>query len=631
MLGSIEIKNRIVLAPLGIGVHNADETVHNAMIPYLESRAKGGTGLIISEFGTATEYQTSKLMGVYDDRFVPGLRRYSQAVHKHNAKVFLQIAALGGSDPQGSYAPSAIKTTLYEVSPKELTKDQISEIIGDFIQAGKRAQEAGFDGVELHGAYGYLVAEFISPYTNRRTDEYGGNFERRMRVPIEIVRGIKKICGKDFAIGFKFNAYEDLPDGVDHELGSRIAQRMVDEGVVYLHVVSMGRSLATLSIARYPSVPPIYHPRNTILFLAENLKAKVRRAPIIAAGGISDPQEADGIIADGKADMVAIGRALLADPAWTEKAKMKKRIRPCVRCNVCRQEVVFKRNKIVCTVNPYLAKELEEPLAYAKRPRKVMIVGGGPGGIVAALTSSQRGHDVTLYEKRDYIGGLLVPGSKPLFKAEIKRLLKYYREEISDSEIELELGREVTPELVQQFSPDALIVAIGASPIRPNVPGAYLRNVITAVEALLDVDRVKGENVVVIGGGVVGCETALYLAREDKAVSIVERLHELMALEETKDNTMLLEDMLKKAAVQVYAESKLLEISPESVKIIDSKREVKDLPADVVVLALGLLPDNSSVEKLRASCSESYTLGDCVEPRRILEAVHEGNRIGRLL
>jgi 2,4-dienoyl-CoA reductase-like NADH-dependent reductase (Old Yellow Enzyme family)/thioredoxin reductase len=544
--------------------------------------------------------------------------------------VFLQIAAQGGSDPKGSYAPSAIEIPLYSVPPKELTGDQIKEIIEEFIQAGRRAQEAGFDGAELHGAYGYLIAEFISPYTNLRTDEYGGDFERRMRVPIEIVRGIKKTCGRDFPIGFKFNAYEDVRNGIDQELGVEIAQRMADEGVVYLHEVSMASSILSLAVSKYPSMPPLYHRRNATVPLAQNLKAKVKDAPVIAAGGITNAQEANNIIAEGKADMIALGRALLADPAWGEKAKTGKRIRPCIRCNVCHNEAVFKFQKIICTVNPYLANEREERTIPARKRKRVMVIGGGPAGIVSALVASQRGHEVALYEKQSEIGGLLLPGCVPSFKDEIKELLRYYREEIGDSHVKLELNKEATPDLVRRISPDTLIVSIGAFPIRPDLPGALNQNVITAAEALSNIDKVKGENVVVIGGGTVGCETALYLAQKGKKVTIVESLDELMALEEVKYNTVLLKHMLDNAGVKAYTRSKPIEIGLESVKIANPRGRAQELSADAVVLAVGLKSDTAAVEKLKACCSESYALGDCVRPRRIFEAVHEGDRIGRL-
>jgi 2,4-dienoyl-CoA reductase-like NADH-dependent reductase (Old Yellow Enzyme family)/thioredoxin reductase len=545
--------------------------------------------------------------------------------------VFLQIAAQGGSDPEGSYAPSAIEIPAYSVLPKEFTNDQIKELIHEFIQASQRAQKVGFDGVELHGAYRYLIAEFISPYTNQRKDEYGGNFEGRMRVPVEIVRGIRRTCGNDFPIGFKFNAYEDVPNGIDHELAVKIAQRMKEEGVVYLHEASMGSSIMTLAISKYQAMPPAYHPRNSTLPLAENLKANVKGIPIIAAGGITDPQESENIIAEGKADMIALGRALLADPLWAEKAKMGKRVRPCIRCNVCHNEAVFKFQKIICTVNPYLARELEEKITPAEKRKKVIVIGGGPAGIVSALVASQRGHEVTLYEKQNEIGGLLVPSSVPSFKEEIRRLLKYYREEIADSNVQLKVNQTCTPDLIKHLSPEVIVISVGASPFLPDIPGSSKGNIITAVDTLLDISHVKGENIVVIGGGGVGCETALYLAQNGKNVSIIESLDELLALEEVKYNTVWLIDKLKQANVKAYTSSKLTEITPTSVKFVNSKVKMHELPADSVISALGLKPDTSMVNKMTEACTESYVVGDCVEPKRIYEAVQEADRVGNLI
>lgn len=628
-LGTVEVKNRIAMAPMGTGVYNPDDTVPEVTIPYVEARAKGGTGLIITQFGRASKYQTTHLMGVFEDRFIPGLKRYAAAVHMYDAKVFLQIAALGGKDPQGSYAPSAIKSPLYKIPPIELTAEQIEEIIGEFIQAGRRAQEAGFDGVELHGAHSYLIGQFISPHANQRTDAYGGDFERRMRVPVEIVRGIKKVCGADFPVGFKFSAYEEVPNGVNHVLAPQIAQRMVDEGVVYIHAASTASTIEALS--KYPSVPPLYMPRNTLLYLAENVHRTVKDVPIMATGSIVDPQDADDMIAQGKADMVALGRALLADPAWANKAKEGRRIRPCIRCNVCHYEAVFKWKKILCTVNPYLAREPEEPMVPAAKRKNVMVVGGGPGGIMAALAAARRGHEVLLYEQRNELGGMLVPGSHPPFKADVRDLLNYYRGEVADSSVQVELGKDVTPAEVNAVAPDALIVATGACSVVPDLPGADSEHVMTAVEALRSRDDVKGAHVVVIGGGDVGCETALYLAQADKKVAIVEMLDELMAEDEMKNNTMVLKEMLKEAGVEAYTGCTPTEITSDAVYIRDTAGATRTLPADTVVLSVGLKPDTAFVDALRAACAESYALGDCVDPKRIKDAVHEGDRVGRLV
>ena len=632
MLGKVRVKNRIVLAPMGVGIRNPDATLPSRILPYLEARAAGGTGLIISEFANVSKYQTTVLLGAYGDRFIPGLTEYANAIHKHDAKVFLQLGTLGGRDDligkhrSPSYAPSAIESPLYRLPPKELTANQIKEVIGEFIEAGRRAQQADFDGVELHAAHAYLIGQFMSPHFNRRDDEYGGDFERRMRFPTEIFKGIKKTCGKDFPVGLKFSAWEEVPNGIDHELALKIAQRMADEGVAYVHPQSIA------DCSQYVSLPSIYSPRNNLVELAENIKRSVRNVPVMAAGGIVDPKEADKIIADGKADMVALGRALLADPDWPNKAREGRRIRPCIRCNVCHREVVLLWKEAVCSVNTHLVRELDEPLHKATMPRTVAVVGAGPAGIVAALTASRRGHDVTLYEMRGEIGGLLVPASAPPFKRDLKALLEYYDDEIRDSRVKLELDTEVTPDVIDQLHPDVLVVAIGARPIRPDIRGIDGDNVVTAEEALQSPDQVDAENVVVIGGGTVGCETAVFFAQRQQKVVVVEALEKLFSLEEIHpSNTLALEEMLEEAGVRTYNGSKVVEISSNDVWIVRSGERLQRLPADLVVLAVGRRPDSGLVDLLKERCPNTYTVGDCVKPARVFEAVHEADRIARLL
>jgi 2,4-dienoyl-CoA reductase-like NADH-dependent reductase (Old Yellow Enzyme family)/thioredoxin reductase len=631
MLGKVEIENRIALAPMGLGVFPPDGAVEDRTLTYVEARSRGGVGLIISEFANVSRYQKLDLLGAYDDGLIRSLSKYAGAVHKHDAKAFLQIGTLGGKYEAGGYAPSAIESPLYLSRPKEFAGAQIREVIQEFTEAGRRAKEAGFDGVELHGAHSYLVGQFMSPYFNRRNDEYGGDFERRMRFPTEIVKGIKKACGKDFPVGLKFSAWEEVPDGINHELALKIAQRMADEGIAYLHTQTTAFFPPLAARSKYPTMPPMYLPRNTLLELAERIKRKIKDVPVLAAGGIVDPKEADKIIADGKADMVVLGRALLADPEWPNKAKEGRRIRPCIRCNVCHHEIVSRQKEAVCSVNPYLLHELEEPLDKAKKPKKVAVVGAGPGGIIAALTASQRGHDVTLYEMQDRVGGLLILASAPSFKIDLKALLEYYQAEIKDSRVKLKLNTKATPDTIRRIEPDALVIAVGSPPVRPEIPGIDRDNVITAEEALQNPQGVKGRNVVVIGGGVVGCETALHLARKSKNVVIVELLEKLLALEENRNNIVVLEELLEKAGVKAYTRSKPVEITSEDVWIVTDGDKMQKIPADATVLAVGRKPDSEFIDALKQSCPESYVIGDSVKEGRIFEAVHDADHVARQL
>ncbi len=630
-LGRVEVRNRVALAPMGTGRYSQDGSVTPETIPYVEARARGGVGLVISQFTAATKYQRFPLMGSYEDRLIPSLKAYADAAHRYGAKVFIQIATMGGADYLGSYAPSAIDLPWYTVLPKELSKPQVGEIIEGFVHAALRAKKAGIDGVELHGAYGYLIAEFISPFSNRRGDEYGGDFEGRMRVPVEIVRGIRRLCGGDYPVGFKFNAYEEVPKGIDLKLGVRIGKRMVDEGVVYLHPVPMASSIASLGLAKYPAMPIIYHPQDVTIPLTEYVKRRVDDVPVIAAGGIKDPAVAEGIITSGKADIVALGRALLADADWVCKAVAGKRIRPCIRCNVCHLEAVSRTKKIVCTVNPDLMKELEAPLKPPTKRKRVLVVGGGPAGITAATVSSRRGHEVTLLEKGEELGGLLIAGSRPPFKADVLELLQYLREEIVESGVELKLGEEATSERLRKANADALIVAIGASPITPPIEGLAEAKTLYVKEAFIDPERV-GREPLIIGGGVTGCEAALYLAQLGRKVTVVEKLTELMPLEELgyKYNTAVLTEKLKKAGVRSCLNSEVVEVTPSKASIKFGGMPV-ELSVDTVVLSVGLKPDKGLVESLKASCSESYAIGDCASPARVYEAIHEGDRVGRMV
>jgi 2-enoate reductase len=638
-LGKLDIRNRIVFAPIGIGAYNDDETVNEHYFPFIAERARE-TGLIITQ-GTRPSLKGGvKLIGCYDDRFIPSLSKFADSAHVNGAKIFLQLVVVGGNDPLGGYAPSVLNIPLYKdqwgrgskYRPKELKTDQVRELVEEFAQGARRARDAGFDGVEVHGAYGYLISAFISPATNKRTDEYGGSFENRMRFPVEIIRKIKMVCGEDFPIGFKFNAHMDIePDGIDEELGLHNAERIASEGVVYLHEVAMGEDVMYMQMAKYPSMPTMYQPGNTTVVLAENLKKSILDVPIIAAGGIVRPDEADRIIGENKADLVAIGRALLADPHWSHKAKRGERITPCIRCLVCHHEVVRRGKFAACTVNPYLVREKDAPLIRTRSSKQVMVVGGGPAGITAAVTASTRGHRVRLYEKGDQLGGLIIAGSKPAFKYEFGKLLEYFRDELRDSNVELKLAEEVTPQLVEQEAPDVLVIAIGGTPVVPNIKGIEKEHVVSAQDCLLGSEIIQDKKVVVIGGGDVGCETALVLKRGGNEVAVVEKLQKLMELEEMKYHTMVMEKMLTAEGVAVHTGTEILQIGDSSVTVKSARAKIDELPADLVVFAVGIRRTPEKIKELEEACAVHYVIGDAKEPHTIREAVYEGDKVGRLI
>ena len=630
-LGELEIKNRVVMAPMGTDLAHPIRVWGEEEIAYFVERARGEVGLIISPFIAATKVLSDALhgrplMAINDDSQIPSHRRLTQAVHDAGAKIFCQTAIFGGKF--GEAAPTSMHSPNYASRPRELTLEEIWQIIEDFGQAARRAREADYDGVEIHACHGYLIGQFVSPAMNKRTDEFGGSFEGRMKFPVEIFRAMKKYAGDDFPLGFKMSAWEDLAGGVrGGQEAARIAQRMADEGVCYVHVGTLNTTIERVS--RYPSVPCMYLPRNTLVPLAADIKKVLQTTPIIGTGSVILPDEAEQLIAAGQCDMLALGRTLLADPHWAVKAQQGKRIRPCIRCNVCHHQL-WLAEPLICQVNPYLLKEAQEPIQPTSRKKKVMVVGGGPGGIQAALVASARGHDVTLFEARPYLGGMLYPGSRPAFKQEVGLLLEYYEGELADSDVKIKTGVEVTLETVQQEKPDALIIAVGGRPIMPDIPGIDQPHVVTAVEALRERSIVKGKQVVIIGGGDVGCEAACHLAEAGKEVTIIEMLSELMAEQPINNVKMAMYQLLAERGITYFTNSQVTQINEDTVEV-RGPQGGRTLPADNVVIAVGLEPNERVRDTLRLGCAEVHLVGDCVEPGRIRQAVVQGDLVGRLV
>ncbi len=630
-LGTLEIKNRLAMAPMGTDLAHPVRLWGDEEIAYFAERAKGEAGLIISPFTAATKVLSDILRGrpvmaINDDNQISSHKRMTDAVHAAGTKMIVQTAAFGGKF--GEAAPTSMHSPNYADVPRELTLEEIWAMIEDFGQAARRAGEAGYDGAEIHGCHGYLIGQFISPALNKRTDEFGGSFEGRMKFPVEIYRAMRKQAGEDFTIGFKMSAWEDLDGGVHGgEESVRIARRMADEGVAYVHVGTLNTTVERLS--PYPSVPCMYLPRNTLMPLAEEIKKALGDTPVIATGSIVVPEEAERFLAEDQCDVFALGRALLADPHWPAKARRGENIRPCIRCNVCHHQL-WLAEPLVCTVNPYLLKEAQEPVQPTNRRKKVMVVGGGPGGINAALVASARGHDVTLYDERSYLGGMLYPGSRPAFKGDLTPLLKHYEKEMADSKVKVRTGVEVTLELMGKEKPDALVIAVGGQAVIPEIPGIDQSHVVTAVEALQEPGIVKGKTVVVIGGGDVGCETACYLADAGYDVTIIETLPELMTEQHINNVRMLMYRLLAEKGVKYFTRNEVFQIGDKTVEVRGPEGG-RTLVADAVVIAIGFKPNEDLRETLRLGCAEVHIVGDCGRLGRIREAVAQGDLAGRLV
>ena len=630
-IGRRQVKNRIVMAPMGANFEAVDGSVTEALIDYFEARARGEVGLIISPFTMVNKEQRMGTLGIFSDRFIPGMSRLSERVQSFGAKFLLQIAHPGGKamrefTGKRPVAPSGIHSPIYPELPRELTREEIEKLIEEFVQAARRAKEAGFNGVEVHGAHTYLIGQFISPHTNKREDEYGGDLERRMKFPSDIVKDVRKTCGEDFIIGFKFSAHEHLEEGVDDDLARKIAQHMEKEGVHYVHVAATSSTIPGFLECDFPSVPSIYSPPGGLVQLAQNVKKAVD-IPVIATGGITDPEYAEKILKEKKADLVAIGRALIADAEWALKARRGTEVKYCIKCNICHKKL-FSKNRLKCTVNPAAGEERRFEIRKTLSPKKVVIVGAGPAGMEAALVASQIGHNVVLYEEKDTLGGKMVFASIPQFKSEIGKLLEYYEASLEKSKVEVRLGQKInTLDELSTENPEVIIVAVGADPLVPEIPGIGKEKVLTVVELFENKGLEIGKEVVVLGGGLIGCEVSWYLASQGRSVKVVDILSrdEILQDEHPTNRSMLIRSM-EKEGVKILGKREVARIEEEGAVVKRENGREEFLPADNIVLATGFRPKTNLRNALsRASLNaEVYFVGDCVEPRKLYEAIHEG-------
>jgi len=641
-LGKVEIMNRTVMAPMGVGLFSPTEMWPVQHIRYYEERAVGGIGLIITSFVRVHESLSSiPLNAIYHDRFIPAHKSLVDCIHRYETKIFCQLGLMGGK--LSSDAPSAIYSPTYWTKPRELTTEELDECVDAFITAAPRAIASGYDGIELHGGHSYLLGELQSPATNKRTDKYGGSFENRMRFITDVINGIKK-NHPDLPIGYKFSVHEEFPDGVKIDLAKEIAWYINKLGVVYLHVCTSSTGVNIPS--KYASFPPLYMPRNTLMPLVREIKHAVPEAVVLAGGSITVPEEAEEFIKTGDCDMVVLGRTILADPHWPNKAKAGKRAVPCIRCNACWQKLM-ETGPIHCTVNPYLLREAQQDLPIPAKKKKVMIVGAGPAGMRCALTAAKRGHDVTLHEKEPYIGGLLYPGSRPKCKEDVARLLEWFGDELAESTVKVKLNTKVTPELVEQEEPDALVIAIGTELDLPDIPGIDLPNTACAVDVLRDITKYSGRKAVVVGGGDVGCETACHLTDNGWEVKIVEMLPKLMEKEHIISNKIQMLMMIEENEnITVMTETKLNAIIEEGAEVILPSGKQWGLEADLVVIACGMKYSSTlegrNIENMSyiwngpggeigLRAKEVHYIGDCRNLGRIREAIEDGEKIGRWL
>lgn len=637
-IGKLPIKNRIVMAPMGLGgLAETDGSIRERAIDYYVARARGGVGLIITGAARVTreiEYfpSAASFLGADGSIYINGLSELAEAVHDYGVKVAVQLTAGRGRIAPNDYlrvvgavAPSPVPCFWNpNIIARELSTEEIERLVRAFGLAAEILSIAGIDAIELHAHNGYLLDQFQTSLWNKRTDKYGGDLERRLRFVFEIIAAIKKGAGKDFPIIYRFSLTHYLPGGREVEEGLEIARRLEAAGVSGFHID------AGCYEVRYWASPPPTQPPGCMVDMAEKVK-KVVDVPVIAVGRLGYPEIAEKVLQEGKADFIALGRAFLADPEWANKVREGRleEIRPCIGCYEGCLERINKKKYISCAVNPMTGMEREFDLKPAGKKRSVLVVGGGPAGMEAARVAALRGHKVTLWEKGDTLGGNLIPASVPGFKQDYKSLINYLSIQMRKLGVVIELRKEATPKLIQEMKPDGLFIATGSAPIIPQIPGVENRKVATAVEILLGKKK-AGEAVIVIGGGLVGCEIALYLAQNGKKVTIVEIL-DGVARGMFFVNRMHLLELLASAGAKILTETEVLKIEEQGVLVVDKNGKKSVLEADTIVLAVGLKPEKRLFEALKNKIPEVYSIGDCVEPRKVIDAVWEGFRTARLI
>lgn len=652
-IGSLTLANRIVMPAIHLG-YTPDGFITDTVVGFYVERAAGGVGLIIVGGCPVDEYGGGNfMMGLSDDEFVPGLKRLTQAIHEHGVPVAAQLYHAGRysiSEHIGrqALAPSAVKSPFTREIPREMTLKDIQSTIASFADAADRAQEAGFDAVEISASAGYLLSQFLSPLTNLREDDYGGDLESRMRFPVEVVQAVRAALGPDYPIIVRVAGNDFVEGGNTNREARCFAQQLQKAGVDAINVTGGWHE------TRVPQITMAV-PRGAYSYLARGVK-EVVGIPVISSNRHSDPLLAERVLRHGSADLIAMGRPLIADPGLPHKAKEGRfdEIIPCVACNQGCFDHIFALQPVACMVNPRVGQEGKYRLEPAGKPKRVTVIGGGPGGMEAAVTAARRGHRVTLFERGDRLGGQLRLAAAAPGREELHDLMLSLCLQLTKCGVQVELGQEATAELVLSSEPEAVVVATGGDPIVPDIPGVDSEQVVQAWDVLADQADTR-RRIVVLGGGATGCLVALYLAqmgtleaqtlrflvqnraetwetlqelvtRGIKHVTLVEMQSRLGQDIGYTTRWTVLQD-LRRYGVETLIGAKALRIIPEGV-LIAVDHEERLIEADTVVLAAGVSPRSALYESLKDRTSELHLIGDAKSPRRAYDAIREGFEVG---
>jgi 2,4-dienoyl-CoA reductase-like NADH-dependent reductase (Old Yellow Enzyme family)/thioredoxin reductase len=621
----MELRNRIVMPPMVTEYGDRDNYVTERTRNYYEARASGGAGLIIVEttYVHKAGQGFAKQLGISSDDYVAGLETLAQVIQSHGAKAAIQLNHAGkkaSSELTGmkSLAPSLLTASDSDVA-EELTIEQITETVTYFVKGALRAKKAGFDGVEIHAAHGYLIDQFLSRSSNKRGDAYGGSLRNRARFMVEVIEAIRDAVGESYPVWCRINGKEyGVDGGTTLEEAQETARMAEDAGADAIHVSATGPSVP-IHLTSPHFVPAV------IADLAYGIKKSVT-VPVIAVGRIT-PEAGEKILVDGKADLIAIGKGLLADPELPNKVASGRPedITPCIICMECRDDLHSNRAMgIKCSVNATLGMEKCQR-SPASKPKRILVVGGGAAGMETARVARLRGHDVILCEKESRLGGQLIDAAIAPHKDRIEPFTKYLRTQLEKLGVKIELCKEVTAATIKEVEPDVVVLATGANPKIPEIAGVENDHVVLAQDVLNGRAEI-GNRIIVIGGEQIGCEIAEFLAEKGKEVTVVRRSSGMALKMGPTLRPFLLSRLLQKG-VKLLTEIKYSRITPQGLLITNQDGEEIFLQADTLVLATGAVPNRDLYEQVRGQVREICLVGDCVEPRDIRAAIADGYKV----
>ena len=625
---NIQLKNRIVMPPLASFLIGSDGSITDATIEHYRRRAAGGPAMVIMEACAVSPegIVSPRQPVIYDDRYIEGLSKIAAAIKSEGAVPALQIHH-GGRQTSAKVirrkplAPSPLPCPAIKGDVEPLSIDGIRKLVKQFGDAAVRTYQAGFELIEIHGAHGYLVNQFLSKFSNIREDQYGGDTAGRTRFARQIVEEIRNRLGDALPISFKISAEEYVDGGLTTSESVEILKILIHAGIDLVQV-SAGNDVTPEWICQ-----PMFMEKACLVESAHQIK-KALDIPVMTVGRINDPQVADEIIRQEKADLVCIGRGLLADPEMPLKAINGRldEIRTCIACNTCMQSI-FRKGRIECLVNPMLGREEEMAIIATKSPKKVMVVGGGPGGLNVAWVAAKRGHTVHVYEKRDVLGGQLVPGSTPGHKTELRSLIRFQTRQAELYNVYCHLNHEVTAEDVKALDPDVVVLATGSLPAIPAVQGIE-KDIVLTYEDVLNDGIIPTKRVVVVGGGATGLELALYLAEQGSSMTVIEMLPKIGLGMEAVTKKVILEH-LKKYRAALLTDTRLAKIEDNGIVAFNQDNLEKFIEADSVVIAIGTKPDTTLYDKIKSLGYKIYQIGDCLEPRSAKDAIYDSAVLAR--